>query len=251
MLFKTSREITVTVPLQAITQPDLDTHIKETVVSSIVGLHDGTGILMPGTIRILSRSPLVLDTLKFDGSYKCHVRYFGTCADAPKGTTFLTEVQTVLPNGVIATTTSPKMKTPIFRVFIPYAVHNDDTIQAIQTLVKGDIVRVVSVGRRGGIGDETILVLARFIEKIDKRTGEVLPIVPSTEIAMRKVTIPHSQSHFSPEYFRPEPSRDMDEIQQPLPPGTDAPQPLEETLEVPFEDIPVEEGPGITLTSND
>lgn len=242
MLFKTSREISVSVPLQYVTQPDLDTYIKETVISNIVNLHDGTGIVMPGTIRILSRSPLVLDTLKFDGSYKCYVRYYASCADAPKGTTFLTEVQTVLPNGVIATTTSPKMKTPIFRVFIPYAIHDDDTIRAIQTLVKGDIIRGVSVGRKGGIGDETILVLARFIEKVDKRTGEVLPIVPSTEIATRKVVV---QSQFSPEYFRPEPVNDMDEIKQPLPTGTDAPQPLEE---IPFEEIPMEVEGETTVT---
>ena len=240
MLFKTSREITVSVPIHQITNPDLERFIYDTVVSRIVSLHDGTGIILSGTVRLISRSPLVQDTLCFDGSYKCHVRYSATCADAPKGTRFLTEVQSMLPNGIIATTTSSKMKTPVFRVFLPYALHDDDSIKAIQTLIKGDMIRVNSVGRTGGLGDSPILVLARFVEKVDKKSGEVLPIIPSTAIATRTHP-PHSSvvKEFTPEYFRPEPIHDVDEVQQPLPPKSMEQVEMNDLPNIEFEEIPV------------
>lgn len=206
MFFKTTREICINIPIHKLASPDLDSYILQNVTNSIVGVHDSNGIIVPGSVSIISRSPFLMDNLQFGDVYKIYVRYLALCIDAPKGTTYKAEVQNVLPNGVLATTHHKKLKKTVFRTFIPYSINDEYRQEAMRGLIKGDIIEVTSIGRRGGLGDETIVVLSKFNHKIDKTNGEIMSIPISQPVEVDIQSRPLTEDDFIPE-----PVKDTDE----------------------------------------
>lgn len=165
-MYKTSRELKVTIPAQDLVSTLLDDMIAEQVSDMVTEEHDGNGIVIPGSVKIISRTPLYQDLTRFDGAYACHVRYVANCYDAPKGMTTTTTVRVTLPNGILCETETPELSNPAFRVFLPFDVHPDGTRNTMRTLIKDQIVRFRSIQRYGGLGDTTIDVIGEFLEVV-------------------------------------------------------------------------------------
>jgi hypothetical protein len=187
-IYKTSRELKITIPAQDLTNTLLDEIITEIVEKKVSGQHDGYGIVIPGTVKIVTRSPLYQDTLRFGGEYACHIKYVADCFDAPKGMKTTAIVRLVLPNGILCETERPELKTPVFRVFLPYALHDESTRETMRTLLRDQEIKFRSVQRYGGMDDTTIDVLGQFLEITDKTTSQntqptqfMAPIGPDTD----------------------------------------------------------------------
>ena len=165
-VYKTSRELKVVVPAQDLVSTLLDDIIAERVADMVTEEHDGNGIVVPGSVKIISRTPLYQDLTRFDGAYACHVRYVADCYDAPKGMITTATVRVTLPNGVLCETEMPELPFPAFRVFLPYEVHDDETRNRMRVLIRDQVVRFRSIQRYGGLGDHTIDVLGMFIESV-------------------------------------------------------------------------------------
>jgi hypothetical protein len=165
-VYKTSREIKISILSEELVSTLLDDIIIERVADIVSEEHDGNGIVIPETVKIVSRTPLYQDLTKFDGSYACHVRYIADCYDAPKGMKTTAIVRVTLPNGVLCETEMPNMKHPVYRVFLPYEVHNDSVREIMRSLIRDQVIRFRSIQRYGGLGDTTIDVLGEFQEII-------------------------------------------------------------------------------------
>jgi len=165
-IYKTSREIKVSIPAQELVHTLLDDLIAERVADIVSEEHDGNGIVKPGSVKVISRTPLYQDLTRFDGAYACHARYVADCYDAPKGMTTTAIVRVTLPNGVLCEKEMPEMRNPVFRVFLPYEVHDDATRDRMRTLIRDQVVRFRSIQRYGGLGDKTIDVLGEFTEMV-------------------------------------------------------------------------------------
>ena len=165
-VYKTSREIKVSVPAQELINTLLDDIITERVSDMVSEDHDGNGIVIPGSVNVISRTPLYQDLTRFDGAYACHARYAADCYDAPKGMTTTATVRVTLPNGILCEKEMPEMRHPVFRVFLPYEVHGDTTRDKMRTLIRDQVIRFRSIQRYGGLGDKTIDVLGEFVDTI-------------------------------------------------------------------------------------
>lgn len=163
-IYKTSRELKVVIPAQDLVSTLLDDIIAERVADIVTEEHDGNGIVKPGSVKIISRTPLHQDLTRFDGAYACYARYIADCYDAPKGMTTTAIVRVTLPNGILCEKEMPEMRNPVFRVFLPYEVHDDATRDRMRTLIRDQVVQFRSIQRYGGLGDKTIDVIGEFEE---------------------------------------------------------------------------------------
>jgi hypothetical protein len=169
-IYLSSKEIVIPLSVEYLQSAVIDEYIKTDIEKRIGGIHNGEGIVIPGEIKILYRSPLQLDTMEFGGGLRCIVRYDAKVVDAPPLSSFVCKVLTILQTGILAVVHPSTMLHPILRVYIPMTIHNSKDQDRISSLRINDLIRVKVINRRGSIGDKTITVLASFVDLVERDT---------------------------------------------------------------------------------
>jgi hypothetical protein len=173
-LYESSKEITLCVPMENIVSVDLQSFIEEETQKKVSLYHNGEGIVLPDSVSILSRSPLILNPK--DSTYNVIVRYKGKVVDTPNGSMFNARVESVLSSGLLCHVYHTKVSSPLIRVYVPLTVHTSAEQMRIGTIRKNDIVRVKSINRKGSLSDKIITTIATFIDLVERPDEEIEPV---------------------------------------------------------------------------
>jgi hypothetical protein len=166
--YLSSKEIVIPLSVETLQSANIDEYIQKELNNRFTGLHNGEGIVLPGTIKILYRSSPQLDTMNFGGGMRVFTRYVADIVDAPPGSSFVCKVVSILQTGILASVHPSDTTSPLLRVYIPMTIHSERDQDRISTLRVNDLIRVLTINRRGSIGDKTITVLASFVDLVEK-----------------------------------------------------------------------------------
>jgi len=166
--YLSSREIVIPLSVETLQSANIDEYVSRDLNNRLTGLHNGEGIVLPGTIKILYRSSPQLDTMNFGGGMRVFARYVADVVDTPPGSSFVCKIVSILQTGLLASVQPSDTTSPLLRVYIPMTIHSEREQERISTLRVNDLIRVLTVNRRGSIGDKTITVLASFIDLVER-----------------------------------------------------------------------------------
>ena len=166
--YLSSREIVIPLYVETLQSANIDEYVSRDLNNRLTGLHNGEGIVMPETIKILYRSSPQLDIMNFGGGMRVFARYVADVVDAPPGSSFVCKIVSILQTGLLASVQPSDTTSPLLRVYIPMTIHSEREQERVSTLRVNDLIRVLTVNRRGSIGDKTITVLASFIDLVER-----------------------------------------------------------------------------------
>ena len=164
--YESSREISLCIPMEHIMSTDIHTMLQNYVEKEVVTYHNGEGIVLPETILILTRSPLLLN--QKDSTYKVIVRYKASVVDVPNGAEVNGVVESVLSSGLLCHVYDSRLPNPLIRVYVPIAIHTPTDQERILSIRKGDIIRVRSINRKGSYADRIITMIGTFVDLVER-----------------------------------------------------------------------------------
>ena len=188
--YLSSREIVIPLSVETLQSANIDEYISRELNNRLTGLHNGEGVVLPGTIKMLYRSSPQLDTMNFGGGMRVFTRYVADVVDSPPGSSFICKVVSILQTGILASVHPSDTTSPLIRVYIPMTIHSERDQDRISTLRVDDLIRVLTVNRRGSIGDKTITVLASFVDLVERGRRVEKDKTEATEQQLTKKSLP-------------------------------------------------------------
>jgi hypothetical protein len=165
--FFATQEIAVDLQLENLKTPNPNDAIQEYLQQRFSGKCMDGGFVLPGedTIQILTRSPLVLNSLFGDSSHRTYVRFKANVIDCPPNTSINVLITHITPSRIIC---EYHMKdygdiSPI-RVVFPTNLHTKDEREILKTLKKGMMIKGLITHREYSLGDSQIIAIGRFQE---------------------------------------------------------------------------------------
>jgi hypothetical protein len=126
------------------------------------------GFVLPGedTIDILTRSPLILNPLFGDSSYRTYVRFKAQVLDTPPGTILDVQITHITPSRIIAEYSMKEFGGDVspVRVVFPTNIHTVEEREILKTLKKGMIIKGIIIHRSYSLGDPQLVGIGRFQE---------------------------------------------------------------------------------------
>lgn len=165
-IYESSRELSLNIPMEHIMTTDIQSLIETKISKDLESYHNGEGIVLPGTVSIISRSPLILSPK--DSTYKVVVRYKTNVVDVPHGAEVNARVESILSSGLICHVYDPKVTTPLVRAYIPIIVHNENDQERLKSILKNDIIRIRSINRKGSYADKIITMIGTFVDLVER-----------------------------------------------------------------------------------
>lgn len=172
--YESSREMSLCIPMEDITSADIHSLIEERVSKEVVSYHNGEGIVIPESVSVLTRSPLLLNPK--DSTYRVIVRYSAVVTDTPNGAEVSAVVESVISSGLICHVYDSRLPNPLIRVYVPIMVHTEADRERIAGILKNDIIRVRSINRKGSYADTIITMIGVFVDLVSR--PDVVPDVP-------------------------------------------------------------------------
>jgi hypothetical protein len=133
--------------------------------------------------------------MNFGGGMRTFVRYVADVVDSPPGSSFVCKIVSILQTGILATVHPSDMTSPLLRVYIPMTIHSDREQDRISTLRVNDLIRVLTINRRGSIGDKTITVLASFVDLVER--GKQAETTQVSKEGITKASLPSPEDEAS------------------------------------------------------
>lgn len=192
--YLSSREIIIPLSVETLQSANIDEYVTRELNNRLTGLHNGEGIVLPGTIRMMYRSSPQLDTMNFGGGMRTFVRYVSDVVDSPPGSSFVCKIISILQTGILASVHPPDTINPLLRVYIPMTIHSERDQDRISTLRVNDLIRVLTINRRGSIGDKTITVLASFIDLVERGERVEPKSDPKAQITKESLPSPEDEA---------------------------------------------------------
>jgi len=169
-VYKSSKEILLRIPMEDITKPDLEGLIEKKTNTSLHNIHNGEGIVLPNTAKILSRSPLLLNSI--NSEYQTVVRYIANVTDTPPNSTIVARVESVISSGIICHVYHNDIPEPIIRAYVPISIHSSRDQERLSTIVQNDLIRIKCVNRKGSLSDKIITTIGSFVDLVKRSEPE-------------------------------------------------------------------------------
>jgi hypothetical protein len=163
-----TQEIAIDLRLEYLPIANPNQTILEYLHQKFAGKCMDGGYVLPGedTIDILTRSPLILNPLFGDSSYRTYVRFKAQVLDTPPGTILDVQITHITPSRIIAEYSMKEFGGDVspVRVVFPTNIHTVEEREILKTLKKGMIIKGIIIHRSYSLGDPQLVGIGRFQE---------------------------------------------------------------------------------------
>lgn len=138
----------------------IDEYVEENIRNKYESLCIDGGYVIPGSLRIVSRSSAVLNTLEFGGKMEVIIRFECRLLTAPIGTVFDGIVR--LSNKMGLTVVNLMDRDPI-RVMLPRELHLKENTEMFNAKKVGDRIKVKVLKSKHGVGDNYLTAVGIMV----------------------------------------------------------------------------------------